>query len=773
MAYRISEIKPLAASWLLLVIVSIVLAASRGMAFDSSILALLPESEQQPLVQQASDKISEEFSARLLMLVSGEDDKKIREAVAAMATELGQLPVVENVTWRIEAAEIERLRNELFPYRFSVIDSTVRQLLLAGQNQKIAGQALLNLFGPVSAGANTIVDDPFGLYLELQKNRSSNLNLEIADSLLRVSNSERPTYLLTLSLNGDPFSPGLQQILLTRIEQQRDLLAASDSIQMSGMLIHAAAGAQQAKTEISTIGLGSLLGITLAVLLVFGRIRPLLLMLVPVGVGCVFATAMTLLIFGRIHLITLAFGAGLVGVSIDYALHFLSERRYSAGAEVLPKIMAGLLLGLFSSVMAYAVMVLTPFPGLRQMASFSIAGLFASWLTVILWFPRLTGSEKLQPIGFAQRLAWLRTQFPRIDNTRWLQLLLTLALLLALASIWNSSGRDDVRLLQTSPPELMQQEQTVHQALGNASSSQYLLVSAESLEHCLQQEESLAPALDALVADGLFEGYRALSGSLPSLQRQAENYALVKQLYQDRLESFYKTIKLPVNRLDQAREQVERAASVRLTPEAWNQLATSNTRQGFIIEASGPTAVTVIRFTGLLDDKAKSALHDLADSTPGLYFVDQVQNVSDLLKKYRTQIGQWLIIAYLIVLAVLLWRYRKKLWRVVLPPLLASIFTLAILVQVEQGINLFHLMALILVLGIGLDMGIFLTETNEAPHTWLAVSLSTYTSLLAFGLLALSETPVLHHFGITVAIGLSLVWLLAPTVRLTEPGDEV
>lgn len=772
MTARISVIKPLAAGWLLLVIASLLLALSRGVTFDSSILALLPESDQQPLVQQASDKISAEFSTRLLLLVSAADDDKARATVAALAADLEQLAVVESVIWRLESGEIERLRNELFPYRFSVIDARVRQLLQAGQHQIIARQALLNLFGPVSAGANTIVDDPFGLYLELQKNRSSNLNLEVANSLLKVSNTEQPTYLLTLTLNGDPFSPGVQQILLASIEQQRERLAAGGGIRMSGMLIHAAAGAHQAQTEISTIGLGSLLGIVIAVLLVFGRIRPLLLMLVPVLVGCIFATAMTLLIFGRIHLITLAFGAGLVGVSIDYALHFLSERRYSAAAEVLPKILAGLLLGLFSSIMAYAVMVLTPFPGLRQMATFSIAGLLASWLTVILWFPRLTARAKVQPIAFAQNLARLRDRFPRIENSRWLQLLLTLALVLALASVWNSSGGDDVRLLQTSPPELLQQEQAVHRALGNASSSQYLLISADSLEHCLQKEESLLPALDALVADGVFDGYRALSASLPSLQRQAENYTLARQLYQDHLESFYKTIKLPAERLGQARDQLARAASLRLTPEAWQRLATSKTRQGFIIETSGPTAVTVIRFTGLLDDSAKSALHDLAGTRPGLTFVDQVQNVSDLLKKYRAQIGKWLIIAYLIVLAVLLLRYRRKLWRVVLPPLLASVFTLAILVQVEQGINLFHLMALILVLGIGLDMGIFLTETNEAQHTWLAVSLSTYTSLLAFGLLALSKTPVLHHFGITVAIGLSLVWLLAPTVRAAEPGGK-
>ncbi|MCP4392001.1 MAG: hypothetical protein GY802_27155, partial [Gammaproteobacteria bacterium] len=383
-------------------------------------------------------------------------------------------------------------------------------------------------------------------------------------------------------------------------------------------------------------------------------------------------------------------------------------------------------------------MVLTPFPGLRQMATFSIAGLFAAWLSVILWFPGLTKRDQMQPIGFAKILTRIRQRLPRIESSRGLQLLLTLALVMAMISIWNSDGRDDVRLLQTSPPELLQQERAVHQALGSVSSSQYLLVSAPALEHCLQKEESLAPALDRLVADGLFEGYRALSGSLPSLQRQSENHALVRQLYQDHLQSFYQTIKLPQAKLDEARQQFELAGSQRLTAERWQQLAASETRQGFVIEATAAEALTVIRFTGLLDDNAKSALAELADSHADVYFVDQLQNVSELLKKYRVQIGKWLIIAYLVVLLVLLLRYRKKLWRVVLPPLLASLFTLAILVQLEQGINLFHLMAMILVLGIGLDMGIFLTETNEAAHTWLAVSLSTYTSLLAFGLLALS-----------------------------------
>lgn len=771
MKNRFSETRGPAVAWLLLLIAVIGLAASRGVSFDTSILALLPESERQPLVQRASDKIGAEFSARLLVLVSGKDEHKIRAAVTTLANGLEGLAQVERVDWHVDGDRIERLQNELFPYRFSVLDDGIRRLLVDRQSHKISRQALLNLFGPVSAGAGTIVDDPFGLYVELQKNRDPNLNIDVADGMLRVSRSETPAYLLGLTLNGDPFSPALQQTLLGEIDRHRARLGVDGEIQMSGMLIHAAAGANQTKAEISTIGLGSLVGITIAVLLIFGRFNALLQMLVPVIVGCAFATATTLLLFGRIHLITLAFGAGLVGVSIDYALHFLSQRRYCDSTEVLPKIFAGLLLGLFSSVMAYAVMVLTPFPGLRQMASFSIAGLVAAWLSVILWFPGLTKRERQKPIGLVAKLTHLRRRLPHIESSRGLQLILALMLVLALTSLWNSHGRDDVRLLQTSPPELLLQEQQVQQALGNTSSSQYLLVGANSIEQCLQKEESLAPVLDRLVADGLVPGYRSLSGSLPSLQRQSENHALVQQLYQDHLQPFYQTLKLPQARLDEAQRQFELAAPRRLTAERWQQLAASEALQGFLVEASDSNALTVIRFTGLLDDNARSALSELADSQADVYFVDQLQDVSGLLKKYRVQIGKWLIIAYLIVLLVLLFRYRRKFWRVVLPPLLASVFTLAILVQLEQGINLFHLMALILVLGIGLDMGIFLAETNEAAHTWLAVSLSSYTSLLAFGLLALSKTPVLHHFGITVAIGLSLVWLLTATARSARNGE--
>jgi predicted exporter len=760
-----SNARPLALGWLLLVALVVLLALHQGPAFDSSILNLLPESEQDPLQQLASDQMSREFSERLLLVLSGSDDAALRKSVSTMATALQELAEVESVDWRVEAREVASLRGEQYPYRFVLLDEGLRERLRRGEFGYLRERALARLYSPL-AGADSLLEDPFGFYFELDLQRQSHLRVQISDSLLALTDAPIPSYLLVVTLAQDPFSPALQQRLLTRLEQLRQQLSPGISkLAMSGMLLHAAAGASQAKREISTIGVGSLVGIALIMLVVFRRLRPLLLLLFPVATGCLFASAASLLIFERVHLVTFAFGAGLVGVSVDYALHFLCERQVLAAPAVLRRIMPGLLLGLFSSVAAYAAQAMTPFPGLRQMAVFSVLGLGTAWLTVVLWLPLLTAGGPLQPLPLAASLAKLRNRFPRLERNRPLLALLVLVLLLAGLSIWQSVPQDDIRLLQTSPPELLEQERALHQLLGSSGGSRFLLVSADSLEACLQLEESMRPALLGLAQQGVIADFQMLSSSLPSMERQAENVALVEALYRSELQPLFNSIKLSPAHLQAAQDALTRALPNRIDADAWRQLTANAAEHHLLVSDDGSAAATAIRFSGELSPEATARLRELASGMPGVRLIDRVQTLSALLGKYRVQITGWVLLAYLVVLVALALRYRFQLWRIVLPPLAASIITLAILVELQQGINLFHLMALILVLGIGLDMGIFLAETGEAAHTWLAVSLSAFTSLLAFGLLAVSATPVLHHFGLTVAIGLALVWLLAPMAR--------
>jgi len=114
---------------------------------------------------------------------------------------------------------------------------------------------------------------------------------------------------------------------------------------------------------------------------------------------------------------------------------------------------------------------------------------------------------------------------------------------------------------------------------------------------------------------------------------------------------------------------------------------------------------------------------------------------------------------------VLAWRYRRRAWRVAAPALGALLGVLTLFAIAGIPLNLFSQLGMLLVLGIGLDAGIFSAEHGRHPATWLAITLSTLTSVLAFGLLAFSATPALHNLGLTCLIGLTLVWLLVPWVR--------
>lgn len=772
MIERITSQKLAAIGWLLLVIMLIIAGIKQGPAFDSSIMALLPKSDQQPLVQQAVDKMAERFSKRLVVLISGESEADVRAAIKTLSVDLTALPDVDNVVWQVESSALDRLKTELYPYRFSVLDEKVRQLLLDGHYQQVKDRALARLFSPMSPGKNSIIDDPFGLFSELTLNRHSDLNIKPSHSLLKVTGVEQPTYMLMATLAGEPFSTELQNNVLGVIRTaEKRLVKAGMSIRQSGLLLHAAAGAQQAKSEMSTIGLGSLTGIILIMLLIFRQLKSLLIAFLPLLIGCACATAVTLLVFGKVHLITLAFGAGLVGVSIDYALHFLCERRVTDSKRILRKILPGLLLGLFSSVMAYAAQALAPFPGLQQMATFSVAGLVASWITVVLWFPLLTRTDTLKPLLAAEKLNIFRHRFPRLQGNWLLIILLLIPLVFAVKTLWGSQSLDDIRLLQTSPASLLSQEQDVQQILGVSSSSQFLLISGDTLQACLQKEEQLAGELESLKKAGLLDDYQALSLALPSLKRQQDNIGLAQKLYEQQLAPYFTLLKVPGSGLSDANVQFKEDMSRRLTAATWQQQQGSESWKDLIIDDSDSASATAIRFTGALNDEVKQRLLSISNKHSGVTYIDQVQNISDLMGRYRSEVVNWVIMAYLFVLLVLVLRYKVQVWRVVMPPLLASVLTLAMLVQLEQGLNLFHMMALILVLGIGLDMGIFLIETGEVPHTWLAVSLSTVTSLLAFGLLALSDTPVLHHFGLTVLIGLALVWLLASIMRKNNSGD--
>ena len=160
-----------------------------------------------------------------------------------------------------------------------------------------------------------------------------------------------------------------------------------------------------------------------------------------------------------------------------------------------------------------------------------------------------------------------------------------------------------------------------------------------------------------------------------------------------------------------------------------------------------------------------TAVATAANGIEGVRWIDRTATFSTLLHHYRLQMGWLLLAGYVAVGLALLARFRRNAWRAWVPTVLAALLSLAALGWLGVPLQLFGVLAQLLLLGLGVDYGIFLLEHEGDGASWLAVCLGAASTLLAFGLLSLSATPALHGFGLTLLFGISLVWLLSPCFR--------
>lgn len=782
-------------AWTAVVLLCAILAVTelrKNRSFDTSIMALLPDTQHSEGEQLAQERFMTTADDQLVFLVTAPSRSESLEAARRVYQHLSDSGQFASVTGEIQDSLDGEWQQFFYPWRYQLLtDDSIQRL--EQHDERLVTDSLSKLFSPLAAAiAPTLTDDPLQLFMQWQQSVLPRSGFDLQNNWLTLQKDQSYYRLITANLLGDVYDMAYQTKVMGTLQSAKQQLPDGSRMLMSGLIIHAAHGAKQAKQEISTIGVGSAIGILLLLFACFRKSTYVLLAFLPLLVGCLIALSLSLLIFDRLHLITLAFGASLIGVAIDYSLHYLCAREDSAhkrstnpdsSPSPLRRIFPGLALGLLSSVMAYAAQAAAPFPGLRQMAIFSVLGLIGAWMTVVCWLPLLSSMSKNNPVreqtvqkGFQpwllQQLSRGRAHWPTINSRRNL-LILSFAIGLLLVTVSNIRGNDNLHLLQTSPPGLLKEDAAVQQLLSAPNPGQYFIIHADTEQALLQAEETFKPLLDTAIEQGHIRNYQATSQFVPSNQRQKENRNLyASQVFSDTglIHTWAQQGQLdPV--ADQARDKFSQSTTERLSLQSWQQSATSDLARHLWLGEHHGTYYSIISLTGISGANSLSHLQSLADNHPQAEFSDRVHSISNMLKDYRLQLGQWLLLAYGLVALMLAVRYRRHTWRLIAAPALASLITLATLHGLNTPITIFHSLALLLVLGIGLDASIFMFDSNNSPHTWLAVTLSSMTTLLAFGLLTLSATPVLHFFGQTVLIGIISVWLLAPvfTGRNLQP----
>jgi predicted exporter len=498
----------------------------------------------------------------------------------------------------------------------------------------------------------------------------------------------------------------------------------------------------------------------------------------PLAAGVLAAIIVVDLLFGGIHAITLAFGVTVIGVAVDYPIHLFSqlhggERESHSLARVWPTIR----LGAITTAMGYLAMTGAEFAGLTQLAVFAVVGLLTA--AVSTRFGILPLLPKIREPRPHDRLLELYrcVERPGVVGSA-LVLALGVAAAVSLAAREASPWQDDVAALSPIPPALIARDRQMRRELGVPDVNHLVVVRGENAESALVASESLTESMGELVHAGVVADFELAARYLPSraMQRARRDALPSRQRLEADLREALSGLPFRPGVFQPFIDAV--AASRDLPPLAPGDL--DGTALGSRVAAllipveDGWTALVAL--VGMGDAGAVEAW--LAQMPDGdVRYLDLKRDTNRLMERFR-QGATIRVLLGIVVIALVLWvglRSGRRTALVMAPGLLAMLVASAMLLWLGHELTLFHLVSLLLVLGISIDYGLFFTrgdqEAETRARTFHGLCVCALSTISVFAILALSELPVLAAIGATVSLGVAIGFVAAIVLAQHAPAS--
>lgn len=719
---------------------------------DSNIFSLLPKSDRNQIAKEFIDRIGKSGEKSLVILLGSDSLDSSLAAEKYFRNLVKELPIAGS-----SPEDYSGFLNKLIDHKSGLLTpENIAKLNSESSNFWFERSNAL----AYSLGSSVVPwrDDPFGLLNDWLYKLGKVIKVRPYGDSLVVEGEGKSYVVIPLvindSVNSIASQNNLADSLNIAINDAKDKFPELEVVK-SGVIFFASATSKSVEKDISIIGLVSgILALTL-ILLVFRSLYAVGIVLLTVLIAFLYAVIASYLFFPKIYILTIAFGTSLIGMSADYCLYWLTasiddqrdtfeRRRY---------LLPGMFLALMTTVMGYLLMVTTPFSVLSQMAVFSMVGIIAAWMTVILLLPFIKGLhfESGQAVCLVKNLQLRMFKLPSK-----FKLVVTIAIIIfSIYGLQAIKVNDDLRSMASLDRNLVVDQLKAAGILGIPSPSQFFVVTTSSEQETLEKTENLALRLDKLIDDGLITGYQAVTLYVPSIASQkmaSESYTSVNKVSASK--SIAKEFGMsPTWAESQGRVDKPLTISDLQDLPIYQRLS----YLWFDSEQYAGKSAAVL-LTGVNSSAAVKTLSEFSDND--VSWVNKTQEISELFGKYRALFTLVISAGYLLTFLVICIRYKRDAWRAIVPPIFATLITLGIISLMGESISLLSVVAFALLLGVGTDYGIFLLQYPGDGKVLLSISVAALMTLISFGSLTFSSIPALHSFGIALLFGVFFSWLL-------------
>ena len=536
---------------------------------------------------------------------------------------------------------------------------------------------------------------------------------------------------------------------------------------ISGAGVFAVQAREKIKSESQQISFIASIAVMLFMYIAFRSYWYVFLAVIPLLSAIICGTILTQFIFGSIQGITLAFGLTLIGVALDYPVHVFSHVISSENVEQSTKnIWPTMRLGAITTSLGFFALTQTNFNGLAQLGVFAMSGLLTAALITRYILPHLMTLRPVRQNSVIPK--WVNQVNHKNIKFNIINTMLIISVAIIFLFSFPIHWESDLAKLSPASLEQISIDRKLRKQLSADDLVNVAILKAKDSNGILLKSEELSSILDEMVKLKIITSYRAPSHVLPSTDRQKKRQSnlpdstvLEKNLNKVLEKSHFSTKSFNI-----FRKEVEE--SKLLAPlDKKNLNGTLLDRQlSAMLFKNQNNWFGVIRFIGVKDKVALSKrLEDLHDQDIKYLNIKEVSQY--IVDGFRNEALILISIGLAIIFITLLigLRDNQRLIRVCFIVGAALTFNILTLNILGQALSIFHLISFLLVLGLGLDYSLFFTRRGDnkeiRARTIYGMLVCFGSTALVFGMLALSNIPVLRAIGLTVFIGVSFCFLFA------------
>ena len=728
----------------------------------SDITQFMPSDHSDKNVQLLLNELQHGNTARLLILrIKGTDSKKLATLSRQLKTKLDKnesFSLVHNGQQTLKAKDfITGKYKTLYNYRYLLYPS-------ASFSKEALSSVLQQRFSELRSGLNvfkeTLSSDPqnhFANYLWKLSERGETTRHHGV-----WFDKEKTAALLLVELNLQHFDIDKQQHAIEEIHQTLNLLSKKQAIHLELDITGAASMAVKTREAIQSTSKW-LSGIALILMSLlfwwsYRSFRLFLIAILPLASAIIAALTITNVIFHQVHGIIIAFGITLLGVCLDYPVHLFSHHTKSQSPQqTILSIWPTLRLGVITTALAYLAMLGTGFSGLSQLSVFAISGLFVALFTTRWIVPFWMKAHFIKPRH--QYLSYLSKLNFTLKSKFYVAISIIIFCALTLANNYDSIWSKNISDLSPIPENVKMLDKKLRHSIGAPDVNHVFMLKDKNSEILLQRTEELKNKLLGLKNNNIVKNIFSVTDFIPSQKTQRsyqQQLPAIRDLKQNLKNA---SANLPFKKAFFKPFIADVEKSKTLKPISVNQILSTppgkHLQQDLFFK--NKEWISIIRLTGVENE---STLLDWLSTKPDIqpYYLNLRQATSSLMSDYQqTALYRLLLGSFVIGLILLSVRSSFRAGIILLPVILAVLLSISIQIMLGTHLTLFHILALLLIVGIGLDYSLFFdrswTSTEDYQHRLHGIFVSAASTLITFGILGFSDVPVLSALGQTVTFG--------------------